>query len=215
MSATDGLLPAYAGYAAASNENRQSQLPFPADETLFLRVQAGDEGALGVLFDRYAASVLRIGCRVLRDFGEAQELVQEVFLHIFQKSCLFDSTRGSVRAWLFQTAYHCAFNRREYLQNRRFYDNKNLADFTGLMKSSSNVEYEAQLSECEAILRDAFAKLNPKQRTTLNLFFFDGYTLREISETLHEPLANVRHYYYRGLARLKDSVETNPLCREA
>jgi len=49
------------------------------------RIQAGDESALGALLDRYSRLVLGIGLRTLRDHGEAQELVQDVFLHVYRK----------------------------------------------------------------------------------------------------------------------------------
>ena len=95
-----------------------------------MQVQGGDEGALGQLFDRHAQTVLGIGMRVLRDPGEAQELVQDVFLQVYQKRHLFDPEKGTARAWLLQTAYHKAFDRREYLQFRRFYENQNLEDYS-------------------------------------------------------------------------------------
>jgi RNA polymerase sigma-70 factor (ECF subfamily) len=49
--------------------------------------------------------------------------------------------------------------------------------------------------------------LSERQRQTLTLFFFEGYTLREISEHLKESLANIRHHYYRGLKHLKDDLD--------
>jgi RNA polymerase sigma-70 factor (ECF subfamily) len=67
------------------------------------------------------------------------------------------------------------------------------------------------LSQSETILRRAFEELSEKQRQTLTLYFFEGYTLREISQRLNESLANIRHYYYRGLERLKASVDVRSL----
>ncbi len=212
MSASDGVFPT-AAFPATAIEKEPSvrSLAKSEDELLMLQVQGGDEGALGQLFDRHAQTVLGIGMRVLRDPGEAQELVQDVFLQVYQKRHLFDPERGTARAWLLQTAYHRAFDRREYLQFRRFYENQNLEDYSEVMRASSDVEYEAQLDECEGVLRKAFKDLNEHQRITLELFFFEGYTLREISERLKEPLPKVRHFYYRGLKKLKESVDINSL----
>lgn len=175
------------------------------------RVQTGDEAALGTLFERYAPLVLGMGLRILRDPEEAQELVQDVFLHFFRKCHLFDAGKGTVRAWLTQITYHRAFDRREYLNLHRFYDDRNLDDFAEVIQSATNVEYEAQLSQSEAILRRAFEELSGKQRQTLTLYFFEGYTLREISQRLNESLPNIRHYYYRGLERLRSSVDVRSL----
>ncbi|MGH2396165.1 MAG: RNA polymerase sigma factor [bacterium] len=164
---------------------------------------------MGTLLDRYGRLVRNIGFRVLRDPGEAQELVQDVFLQVYRKCHLFDPAKGSFRSWLIQIASHQAYDRREYLNLRRFYDDRNLDDFVHVIRADCDVEYQAELSQSGAVLRNAFCELSEKQRATLELYFFEGYTLREISERLNESLANTRHYYYRGLERLKTSVR-NP-----
>ncbi len=177
------------------------------DASLVARVQAGDQAALGVLFDRYTPLVLSIGTRILRDQGEAQELVPDVFLHIYRKCHLFDRDRGSFRSWLIQIASNRALDRREYLNLHRVYDDRNLDDFVEVIQSACDVEYQVQVSESEAALRKAFDVLSEKQRATLELYFFEGYTLREIGQRLNESLPNVRHHYYRALDRLRASVQ--------
>lgn len=211
MSATNSFFPP-AAYPAAEMERQVTPAKLhPEDEALMARIQKGDEQALGQLLERYGAIVMSIGLKVLRDREEAQELVQDVFFQVFRKRDLYDPKKGSARAWLLQTAYHRAFDRREYLQIRGFYDRRNVEELVNLMQASSNVEREAQTRQRETILRQAFEGLSPKQRQTLTLFFFEGYTLREISEQLNEPLPNVRHHYYRGLKTLKASGGLNPL----
>lgn len=214
MSATNGFFSTAAAYATQDVEKRSSAgETCPEDEMLMLRIQKGDEQALGLLLDRYAHAVLGIGLKVLRDREEAEELVQDVFFQVYRKCRLYDSARGSTRAWLLQAAYNRAFDRREYLQSRHFYESRNVEDLANVMRASSDVEYEARVSQGHTILRRAFADLTDKQRQTLTLFFFEGYTLREISEHMKEPLPNVRHHYYRGLKHLKDSSDITSLVR--
>ncbi len=211
-SAPDGVFPGATAWArpqedaGASPPSARSE-----DEALMVRVQTGDEAALGQLLDRHARLVLGIGYRILRDAGEAQELVQDVFLHAYRKCRLFDPQRGTFRAWLIRITCRRALDRREYLNLRRFYDDRNLDDFVDVFQAATNLEYQAELSHCEAALQQAFKSLSEKQRTTLELYFFEGYTLREISERMSESLSNVRHYYYRALERLKASTELDPL----
>jgi RNA polymerase sigma-70 factor, ECF subfamily len=208
LSATNGFFPSTAAYAAESVARRSAAAKvFPEDEALMLRIQAGDEQALGLLLERYATTVLGIGLKVLRDREEAEELVQDVFFQVYRKCRLYDPGKGTARTWLLRTTYHRAFDRREYLQLRRFYDSRSVDEVADEMRASSDVEYEAQISQREAILRKAFEELSEKQRATLTLFFFEGYTLREISEQMSESLANVRHYYYRGLKQLKNNLD--------
>jgi RNA polymerase sigma-70 factor (ECF subfamily) len=180
------------------------------EDLLIARVQAGDQTALGILLDRYGKMVLGIGLRILRDPDEAQELVQDVFLHVYGKSHLFDAKKGAFRSWLGRIASRRAFDRREYLNLHRFYDNRNLDDFADVLQAADNIEYQIQLTQNEAALRKTFEGLSEKQRAVLDLYFFEGYTLREISERLEESLANTRHYYYRALERLKAVVRRDP-----
>src|SRR5215468_8152745 len=214
LSATNGFFSATAAYATQKVTKRPSAAEIsPEDSLLMARIQAGDEEALGLLLERYANIVLGIGLKVLRDREEAEELVQDVFFQVYRKCRLYDSSRGTTRAWLLQTAYHRAFDRREYLESRRFYENRSVEDLAEVMRASSDVEYEARMNQGEVIVRRAFEELSEKQRQTLTLFFFEGCTLREISEYLREPLPNVRHHYYRGLKHLKDSTDITSLGR--
>jgi RNA polymerase sigma-70 factor (ECF subfamily) len=201
------LFPASGMWAAGKAEAESSSTSARSeDDALMVRVQADDEAALGTLLDRYARVVLGIGLRILRDPGEAQELVQDVFLQVYRKCQLFDPKKGSFRYWLIQIASHQAFDRREYLNLHRFYDDRNLDDFVDVIRAAGDLEYQVQVSQSEAVLRNAFNELSDKQRATVELYFFEGCTLREISERLNESLANTRHYYYRALERLKASV---------
>ncbi|MGH9712832.1 MAG: RNA polymerase sigma factor [Candidatus Acidiferrales bacterium] len=211
-SASDGVLRVPAAWSTpAAEADAGTVAPTSDDVGLMARVQGGDEAALGLLLEKHARLVLGIGYRILRDSGEAQELVQDVFLHAYRKCQLFDPSRGTVRGWLIRITCHRALDRREYLNLRRFYDGRNLEDFVDVFQATTNLEYEADLTRCEEALQVAFKDLSEKQRSTLELYFFEGYTLREISERLHESLANTRHYYYRALERLRASVHVNSL----
>src|ERR1700746_3820145 len=72
------------------------------DEEAMSRLQAKDCDALNLLFDRYAHLVLSIALRILRDYGEAEEIVQDVFFYVYRKSMLFEPSSGSAKAWIAQ-----------------------------------------------------------------------------------------------------------------
>jgi RNA polymerase sigma-70 factor, ECF subfamily len=206
-SASDGLFPARAVWARSPEEgNASAALPRVDDASLMARVQASDEAALGELLERYARLVLGIGYRILRDSGEAQELVQDVFLHVYRKAKLFDPERGAFRTWVIRIACNRALNRRQYLNLRRFYDDRNLDDYVEVFQAAADLDYQMELSQCGSALREAFEELNEKQRKTVELYFFEGYTLREISERLNDSLGNTRHYYYRAMEKLRSNV---------
>lgn len=179
--------------------------PEPDDETLLLRMQASDMEALGLLFHRYARLTLGIARRVLRDNDEAEDLVQDVFLFLFFKNKMFDPAKGSARSWLIQVTYHRAYDRRRYLCARSFYDRtrRNNAAEAILSTVNSGIENPEEFLAWQSHLRPAFEGLSEDQRTTLTLYFYEGYTIREISEKLGQSFGNVQHHYYRGMDRLR------------
>jgi RNA polymerase sigma-70 factor (ECF subfamily) len=178
-----------------------------SDETLLEQVSQGTREALALLFRRHARTVRNVACRILRDEGEADDLVQDVFIFIFRKAALFDASHGPARSWIVQVTYHRAFDRRRYLNTRHFYSGKDLDD--AVLKVADR-QHESLFSawslegvwgrESAARLREL---LSPSQLTTIELHFFEGYTLEEIAERLGQTLGNVRHHYYRGLEKLR------------
>jgi RNA polymerase sigma-70 factor, ECF subfamily len=180
--------------------------PEPDDETLLLRLQTADMEALGLLFHRYAQLLLRIARRVLKHNQEAEDLIQDVFLFVFHNGVKFDPAKSPARSWLMQVTYHRAFDRRRYLTTRSFYDREDRRDlFTG-SQSSDRGDNPEDFFTWQSCLRPAFKELSEDQRRTLVLYFFEGYTLREISERLEQPFGNVQHHLYRGIDRLRKRV---------
>lgn len=184
----------------------QNAAPQPADEVLMERMRARDAVALELLFDRYSRLVLGIGLRVLRDYGEAEDVVQEVFFHVFQKASLFDPLKGSAKGWIVQVAFHRALDKRAHLGRRGFYLGTEIESLDDTLLGETDLDREIGAKLNRAQLEKAFEELPEMQRRTLELFYFEGLELREISEKLNEPLANVRHHYYRGLAKLRKSA---------
>ena len=84
-------------------------------------LQAGQNDALAVLFDRYQKLVLSIALKIVRDPGEAEDVTQTVFLDIYRAVAQFDPRKGNTKVWLMQYAYHRAINRRQHLNVREFY----------------------------------------------------------------------------------------------
>lgn len=182
------------------------------DEELLEQVSRGGREALGVLFRRHAHSVRNVAQRILRDEAEADDLLQDIFLFIFRKAALFDPSKGSARSWIFQVAYHRAFNRRQYLATRHFYTALEL-DEEILGPASDAAETPFSALAINGILgkelMDKFSTLlSPDQRQTIELFFIEGYTFREIAGRTGQSLGNIRSYYYRGLERLRSYVLT-------
>ncbi len=182
------------------------QTKSPSDGELMLRVAANDSNALGLLFDRYSRLVLGIAVRILRDYGEAEEVVQDAFFHLFQKAQLFDSSKGTVKGWILQIAYHRALDQKSYLVRRDFYRGTELGCLDDTLLGDTDLDREIGARLNHVRLAEALDELPEIQRRTLELFYFEGLELREIADKISEPLGNVRHHFYRGLERLRKNA---------
>jgi RNA polymerase sigma-70 factor, ECF subfamily len=178
----------------------------PSDEALIERIRdGGNEEAVGLLFRRYARLVWCIAQQILRDRGEAEDVMQEVFLMVHQKTSIFDASKGPARTLIVYMTYRLAYKRRRYLSGRHAHYSSRLndsaADLTAVAVSFYDESIEAHFGR--EGLRNALADLSEAQRETLRLYFFEGYALNEIASKLGESLGNVRHHYFRGLDRLR------------
>ncbi|OFV93612.1 MAG: hypothetical protein A3H28_16215 [Acidobacteria bacterium RIFCSPLOWO2_02_FULL_61_28] len=91
-------------------------------------LRQGRPDALPILFDRFYRLVLKVAMRILRDPGEAEDVMREVFLEIFNKAAQFDPAKGSTKTWILQYAYHRSLSRRRYLAHRNFYDRHQIGE---------------------------------------------------------------------------------------
>lgn len=212
MSTSDAAgLPIYADQMNCDTSDSQTNVASrpvaePGDEALLVLLQSGDMDALGLLFHRYSRLLLGIARRVLQDNDEAEDLVQDVFLFLFYKGKTFDPAKGLARSWLMQVTYHRAYDRRRYLNTRSFYDRTGGGEQPSPSLPPSSGDNPEEFLAWQSCLRPAFEELSDDQRKTLMLHFYEGYTIREISERLGQPFGNVQHHLYRGIDRLRRHV---------
>jgi len=186
-----------------------------SDEDVMEQLREGDPNALPILFDRFHRLVLKVALRILRDAGEAEDVMQEIFLEIFKKAGQFDPAKGSAKVWILQYAYHRSLSRRQYLALRNFYDRTQTSEFDVIESQRTEAAWRGLTSqEWARVIQQGLATLNDKQRKTLELVCFQGLLLSEIAERTKESLPNVRHHYYRGLQALRKFLQPAKLNRE-
>jgi RNA polymerase sigma-70 factor (ECF subfamily) len=173
------------------------------DEELLTQTGLGSKDALTLLFRRHRRAVFNVAWRILRDASEAEDLCQEVFLFLFQKAKLFDASKGTASSWIIQITYHRAINRKQYLTFRRHYDAQELTE-EHLGADRGRLVIDEIVAR--TLLNRIREQLSSEQQQTLELHFFEGYSLREIADKTGQALGNVRHQYYRGLERLRSCV---------
>jgi len=179
-----------------------------SDESLMNHLQAGHADVLAIIFDRYYRLILSVAMKILRDVGEAEDLMQTVFLEIFKSAAQFDPARGTLKVWILQYAYHRAMSRRQHLNVRNFYKNADIAELHGELLSPEVTHFNDQ--ETRQIVTQALGSLNENQSRVLKLAYFEGLSLKEISDRTNDTPGNVRHHYYRGLNKLRELIKGEP-----
>jgi RNA polymerase sigma-70 factor (ECF subfamily) len=177
-----------------------------SDAELLDDICADKADALESLFHRYVRLVHGIAQRILHDRAEAEDVTQEVFLEIYRKAHLYTAERGSVRVWLMQYVYHRTLRRKAALRHRAAYDGEEIEAIDAITAiDPRGAAHRPRLSpqECRWILRSGFAHLPTRQRATLELTCFEDLPLRDVAERLGVSVGCTRHYYYRGLERLR------------
>jgi RNA polymerase sigma-70 factor (ECF subfamily) len=185
------------------------------DPELIRQLLSGNHDALAVIVDRYQRLVFSVALRIVKDEGEAEDVVQIVFTDIFKRAEQFDPSRGTLKMWLLQYAYSRSVNRRHYLEQRQFYSQLEVDQLNPLGFSASRNRREAlSTAEVGRLLEQAIHSLKENQQTAITLIYFEGLTLEEAAQRTGETLAAIRHHYYRGLMKLREFISSDRPSRQ-
>lgn len=174
------------------------------DEQLMTSVKLRDEAAFGRFYDRYSAICLGFMLRILHDRAEAEDLLQEVFVQVWQQAASFDSARGKPVTWLLTIARSRALDRLRKLDVRERTVTAATREQNILMTTS--VSDEAQHFEQAEIVHTALAAIPDNQRQTLLLAYFEGLTQTQIAARLNEPLGTIKTRMRSGLMKLQEML---------
>jgi RNA polymerase sigma-70 factor (ECF subfamily) len=183
------------------------KLTMSSDEELVAKLQAGHTEALAVLFERHSALVFRNARRVLRNSAEAEDLVQQVFFDLLRSAHKFDPGKGSFKTWLLMLAYCRTVNRWRRLQSTHYYDSANVEDVLPEVLQLAQRPFPFQGAEAACLVEQALEMVQPRQRRTIELIYYEGLTAEEVAERTGESAPSVRHNLYRGLAKLRSVMQ--------
>jgi RNA polymerase sigma-70 factor (ECF subfamily) len=195
--------PAGAPFAHDATLPGFAELNHLTDADLMAQLRAGCNDALAILFARYHRLVLSIALKIVRDPGEAEDVMQTVFLDIFRAVAQFDPAKGTTKVWILQYAYHRAINRRQHLNARNFYDQRNLEAVENRLSEKPSTFGSLTQNESKRLLQQGLATLSRGQRQVIELASSNGLSMQEIANKTGDSLLNVRHHYYMGLQKLR------------
>ncbi len=190
------------------------------DAELVSAVANGDMAALAVLYDRHAAVVYRAAFRRLGDHRTAEEVVQDVWLTLWDRARMFDAAQGTLPAWLGAIARNRATDRLRAMARRpgalpmsvvfATSDEADRAVATGAALTSGSASPDPETIVDELALRGAMtgamATLSPDERTVLELAYYGELSQSEIADRLGIPLGTVKTRTRRALTRLRGAL---------
>ncbi|XVV06718.1 RNA polymerase sigma factor [Actinosynnema sp. CA-248983] len=181
----------------------------PSDSVLVERVTAGDRGAFGELYDRYARPAYSLARRVCVDPELAEDVVQEAFLVLWRKPAGYDSARGSFGTWLMTVVHHRAVDavRREDTRRRRTVPlTDEVSEHT--VPPSEGADHAALIGVVGAEVRAALQRLPEDQRQVIALAYLGGYTQIEVAALTGIPLGTVKSRTFAAIRRLRTSLRS-------
>lgn len=178
---------------------------------LLARVAKRERAAFEQLYDRYSNILYATAMKFLKEDADAQDVVQDVFIQIWDKAKLYDPAKGKPLTWALTLTRNRSIDRIRAIQRRTrlrddFEKETVVDESAGVREALSGVD----ASEKSQILRDAVGRLSAEQRNVIELAFFSGFTQSEIADRLGEPLGTVKARARRGLMKLKEILGTQP-----
>lgn len=171
-------------------------------DDLLQRVASGDRGAFSDLYDATSSRLFGLIRRLIVDPAQSEEVMQDVYLEIWQTSTRFDQAKGSALSWMFTLAHRRAVDRIRSAQASRDRDMRIGVRDLGVPVDTVAEEAEVRI-EHEKV-HEAMSQLSDLQRECVSLAYYSGLTHTEIAAKLSVPLGTVKTRLRDGMIRLRD-----------
>jgi RNA polymerase sigma-70 factor, ECF subfamily len=175
------------------------------DRELVRRMAAGDEAALGQLYDRYSTLVHSVALRVVGDADDAEEVVEASFWQAWRQASRYEETRGGISTWLVMIARSRAVDRLRALRRSREQAWEELPEPAETRDDGPTLD-AAESDELRRMVAGAVATLPPEQRETVELAYFRGMSQTEIAEATGQPLGTVKTRARLALQKLRTAL---------
>ncbi len=193
-----------------SQNPRPGLPPAPDDYALMQRIRSKDSTAFSQLYDRYSSAVYALCLRALRDVGQAEDLLIDIFYEMWDRADRYDPSRSSPAGYVMGVARSRVVDRLRSRKSGRKISAESASDSLdssidargAAASPAENLEAGERRSRVQA----AMNALSAPQRQALELAFFDSMTHTEVAEALSEPVGTIKSRIRQALIQLRKSL---------
>ena len=180
--------------------------PTGADDLNRLLQNTGrsDQAAFAELYKRTSSKLFGVCLRMLRDRGEAEEVLQETYTAVWRRASSFDVTRAGAITWLVALSRHKAIDRLRQHREELLDDSENL---DVAVDEQPTPAADAETSQEYRRLQQCLDELEPQQRSSVREAFFSGATYNELAARCKVPLGTMKSWIRRSLIQLRQCLD--------
>jgi RNA polymerase sigma-70 factor (ECF subfamily) len=168
-----------------------------AEKLLIKNLKQGREEAYRQLIEEYGNKLLKTCCLILKDREEAEDVVQETFIRVFNKINTFKEQSG-LYTWIYAIAINLSRDRIRIRQD--------ILELKDEWIGNEDVESQVEMNIDRELLRKEIFTMNSLYREILVLFYFEELSIKEISNLLNEKEGTIKSKLFRGRNILKESL---------
>ncbi len=182
-----------------------SNLPREEQDIIVL-LQRKDKSAVSLLYERYAAALYGVICRLITNEEIAKETLQDVFVKIWNNGDKYDADKGRLFTWMVQLTRNVAI---DTLRSSQFKKSGKTETLPDSVSNSARLSEEQQMKD--PALRRIVSHLGEQNRLIIELLYFKDYTQKEVSEELNIPLGTVKSRVRKAIMQLREMLGNEKL----
>jgi RNA polymerase sigma factor (sigma-70 family) len=169
------------------------------------RIAGGDRGALRLLYRDTSAKLFAVCLRILHDEGEAEDVLQDVYITVWRRAGTFDPARASPITWLVAIARNRSIDRlRSSAKSAR---SRTLDEAADVSDDAPSALAQIESSDEHRRLMDCLSELEPRYAAAVRSAFLDGVAYEELAQRMNMPLGTMKSWIRRCLLRLRQCLE--------
>jgi RNA polymerase sigma-70 factor (ECF subfamily) len=181
-------LPHFSPLVTPVSDNSIISLPPAAEAELVRRLQARDESAMTLFYDRYSAALYGVIFRIVKAEDEAEDVLQEALVKIWHAFASYDPSKGRLFTWVLNICRNLSIDKIRSRQHRVGSRTQGLEDSLTAQRQAAPTAFRPEHIGIQEITK----QLVPEQKQIIDLLYFEGFTQSEVAEELNIPLGTVK-----------------------